>query len=53
MKVTRVIFSTINNKWYIEIEYVTQIQVTEKVAKSLIDQYKLQEYTLFNWASFK
>ena len=49
----RVIYSTINKKWYIQIynKHFIEIEISESVAKQLIEDYELIETNLFRWES--
>lgn len=49
MKVTRIIFSGINNKWYLQIDKNHEIEISEANAKILIETYNLQEVNLNRW----
>lgn len=49
MNITKVIFSAINDKWYLQINNCEEIETTEKHAKFLIEKYKLQETNMFRW----
>ena len=49
MNVTKVMFSTINDRWYLEINNLEQIVIPEASAKMLIEKYKLTEVNLFRW----
>ena len=49
MKVTRVIFSSINNKWYLQIDNLAEVETTERSALYLIKYYELVETNLNRW----
>lgn len=49
MNITRVIFSSSANKWYLQINNLLEVETTEKDAKLLIKQYELVETNMFRW----
>ena len=53
MKVTRIMFSTITFKWYLEINKLQEVEIHESVAKDLIKYYNLVEYNLNRWMENK
>ena len=50
MNITRIIFSEIDFKWYLEINELQLINITEEMAKELIACYGLSEYNLNRWS---
>jgi hypothetical protein len=53
MQVTRVFFSSINDKWYLQINNLQEIQIPEREAFELIKYYELTETNMFRWELIK
>lgn len=49
MKITKIFFSLISNKWYLRIDK-EDIEIKESDAKHLIKYYEMDEYNPFNWS---
>ena len=49
MQVTRIIFSTITEKWYMQINHLQEVEIKEIAAQELIFYYKLVETNMFRW----
>ncbi len=49
VKVTRVIYSIINNKWYLQLNRVHEIEIPERDARKLIEDYDMAETNFDRW----
>ena len=49
LNVTRVIFSTIDYEWYLQINNLQEIKISEKDAQDLIKYYELSEINMNRW----
>jgi hypothetical protein len=53
MEITRVIYSNILNKWYVQVNKCYELEIQERDAKILIRDYELIEINMFRWELIK
>ena len=49
LKITKIIFSAIDKKWYLQINKTVEVVISEKNAKELISKFSLAETNLNRW----
>ena len=49
IKITKVSYSELTNKWYVKIDNLLEIETTERSAKLLIEHYDLTEINPFQY----
>lgn len=47
--ISKIKWERLNKKWYIEINDLQEIEISEKDAENLIKEYGFEEYNLFRW----